>query len=114
MNVTARRYARPVVGGIRKGDLIIQRAPGSADFELHDAKTGKLLLVSPTLRAALDLAIARGGALWRYNQDNRGRPLGDPVLLMPRSHVEASVRAASPHPRRSRRMSQIAKVQKPH
>src|SRR5215203_2169036 len=37
-----------------------------------------------SLAAALNVAVARGGAVWRQNTDGRGRPLGELVMLLPR------------------------------
>lgn len=78
-----RAYIR-FVAGVQAGDITIRRAVGVNLFELHDGLTGALLATSQTLRAALDLASTRGGAIWRQNTDGRGRVLGDPVLLHPR------------------------------
>jgi hypothetical protein len=72
------------MASVQAGDIAIRRAIGVELFELHDAVTGVLLATSQTLREALDLPSSRGGAIWRQNTDNRGRTLGDPVLLHPR------------------------------
>ena len=40
--------------------------------------THEPIAIAPDLRAALRAASERGGAVWRENVDNRGRPLGSP------------------------------------
>jgi hypothetical protein len=84
---------------MQPGDIIIRSAGGV--FYLHDAQTQRLLLTSQTLRGALDLAMAHGRTVWRENTDLRGRPVGEPVMLIPASHVEGS-RMAPQLARRSR------------
>jgi hypothetical protein len=83
------RYIGTLLGSMafQPGDIVISRASGAEVFELHDAVTGSLVLTSQTLRSALDVAISRGGAVWRSNTDNRGCPLGDAVLLVARGTV---------------------------
>jgi hypothetical protein len=48
-----------------------------------DAATHQQIAIVPSIEDAIRIAGDRGGAVWRDNVDNRGRPLGEPILLMP-------------------------------
>jgi len=66
----------------KRGDVLI-RALGD-DFELVDATTREQIAIVPALQEAVQVASERGGAVWRENVDDGGRPLGRPVLILPR------------------------------
>jgi hypothetical protein len=66
----------------KRGDVLI-RALGD-DFELVDATTREQIAIVPALQEAVQVASERGGAVWRENVDDGGRPLGQPVLILPR------------------------------
>jgi hypothetical protein len=83
---------------MQAGDIVIRSAPAGGAFHLHDALTGQILHTSQTLRGALDLAMAHGLAVWKEHTDNRGRPLGDPVLLIPASHIHGLRSQPQPQP----------------
>jgi hypothetical protein len=68
----------------RRGDVVIRHST-SSDFQLVDAVSEELIATSHSLVGAIDLAAARGGAVWRQNLDQRGRAVGLPLLLLPRS-----------------------------
>ena len=65
------------------GDVLIRAYAGSS-YQLLDATTHKQIAIIGNLQLAVTMASERGGAVWRENVDNRGRPLGSPVLLLPR------------------------------
>jgi len=69
------------------GDVLIRAYVGSS-YQLLDATT-HANRDSRELPMAVTMASERGGAVWRENVDNRGRPLGAPVLLLPRSSAIA-------------------------
>jgi hypothetical protein len=77
--IYARRTSTPT-----QGDVLIRVIAGSS-YERVDAATREQIAVVPTLDVAVKVAAERGGAVWRENVDTRGRPLGGPVLLLPRS-----------------------------
>ena len=66
------------------GDVLIRAYVGS-NYQLLDATTHKQIAILGNLQMAVTMASERGGAVWRENVDNRGRPVGAPVLLLPRS-----------------------------
>jgi hypothetical protein len=70
----------------RPGDVLI-RPFGESSYALVDAATNEQIAITSELRAAVKLASEHGGAVWRENVDNRGRPLGSPVLLLPKPSV---------------------------
>jgi hypothetical protein len=70
----------------KHGDVLV-RVFGESNYQLLDATTHEQIAIVPTLPAAIEVANERGGAVWRENVDNRGRPLGNPVLLLPRTSV---------------------------
>ena len=70
----------------RHGDVLI-RVFSESSYELLDATTHAQIAIAPDLETAVKVAGERGGAVWRTNVDNHGRPLGDPVLLLPRTSV---------------------------
>jgi hypothetical protein len=66
------------------GDVLIRVYVGSS-YQLLEATTHKQIAILGNLQMAVTMASERGGAVWRENVDDRGRPLGAPVLLLPRS-----------------------------
>ena len=68
---------------LKPGDVLIRVFSESA-YEILDATTQQQIAIAPDLHVAVKIASERGGAVWRANIDNRGRPLGDPVLLLPK------------------------------
>lgn len=66
----------------KHGDVLIRALDD--DFELVDATTREQLAIVPALQEAVQVASERGGAVWRENVDDGGRPLGHPVLILPR------------------------------
>ena len=64
----------------KHGDVLIRVFVGSS-FQLVDAMTREQIAIVPALDVAVKLA-SEYGAVWRENVDNRGRPLGEPVLLL--------------------------------
>ena len=75
-----------MTAGPTHGDVLIRTYAGSS-YQLLDASTHEQIAVIGTLQMAVMMARDRGGSVWRENVDNRGRPLGNPVLLMPRASV---------------------------
>ena len=67
----------------KHGDVLI-RAYAGARYQLLDAATHTHIAIVGNLQMAVTIASERGGAVWRENVDNRGRPLGDAVLLLPK------------------------------
>ena len=72
-----------------RGDVLIRAYAGS--YQLLDAATHEPIAIVAALQMAVRIASDHGGAVWRENVDNRGRPLGDPVMLRPRTAVSQSV-----------------------
>ena len=70
---------------LQRGDVLIRGVADSEAYELVDAVTYETLATGQSLLSAVDLAAARGGAIWRQNTDYRGRVMGEPLLLLPRS-----------------------------
>jgi hypothetical protein len=68
------------------GDVLIRLYTGSS-YQLVDAMTREQIAIIRDLPMAVRIGSDHGGAVWRENVDNRGRPLGSPVLLLPRSSV---------------------------
>ena len=64
------------------GDVLIRDFVGGS-FQLLDAATHEQIAIVPSFENVLRIAADRGGAVWRQNIDNRGRPLGSPMLLAP-------------------------------
>lgn len=69
------------MASIHRGDVLV-RAFGLS-FELVDAVTHEQIAIVPSINYAIRIAIIRHGLLWQENVDNRGRTLGEPVLLTP-------------------------------
>ena len=65
----------------RRGDVLI-RASG-ASYELVDAVTHDLIAVAETFQEALAIAARHRAAVWHANVDDRRRPSGEPVLVLP-------------------------------
>ena len=66
------------------GDLLI-RGSGHARFLVLDATSHETLTVCATFNEAIGFAARRNtGAVWHQATDNRGRPMGDPTILLPR------------------------------
>lgn len=65
-----------------RGDVLIRVYAGSS-FQLVDAMTREQIAIIGDLKMAVRIGSDHGGAVWRENVDNRGRPIGDPILLMP-------------------------------
>ena len=65
----------------RRGDVLI-RACG-ASYELVDAVTHDPIAVADTFQQALAMAAKHRAAVWRANVDDRRRPLGEPILVLP-------------------------------
>lgn len=74
--------------GPSHGDVLI-RAYSDSSYQLLDAGSYEQIAIIGDLRTAITIASERGGAVWRENVDNRGRPLGAPVLLLPRTSTGA-------------------------
>jgi hypothetical protein len=69
--------------GPSHGDLlIIRRATGA--YELVEAVTRTPITIASTFNELLAIAARKRGAVWQQMHDNRGRPLGDPTLVLPR------------------------------
>jgi hypothetical protein len=65
------------------GDLlIIRRGPNL--FELVDATTREPITIGSSCKELLRIGARRHGAVWQENLDNRGRPLSEPILVLPR------------------------------
>jgi hypothetical protein len=62
------------------GDVLI-RPFGESSYQLLDMATREQIAIVPELPLAIKVASDRGGAVWRENVDDRGRPIGNPVLL---------------------------------
>ena len=67
------------------GDVLIRAYAGS------NATTHEQIAIIGDLQTAVLMARDRGRAVWRENVDDRGRPLGSPVLLLPRPSAGRSV-----------------------
>ena len=67
-----------------RGDVLI-RSYARSSYQLLDATTHEEIAIIGNLQMAVTMASERGGAVWRENVDNRGRPLGSPVLLLPKT-----------------------------
>jgi len=67
---------------IHRGDVLLRVYAGSS-FELLDAITHEQIAIVPAIEFAIRIAADRHALLWQQNVDNRGRPLGEPVLLTP-------------------------------
>src|SRR5262245_8623920 len=65
----------------KAGELMIRSLPETIGYELVDAVTHTHIATFPTLSQALAAAAARRVAVWKQDTDQRGRPVGDPVLL---------------------------------
>lgn len=65
-----------------QGSVLIRNLPGS-EFELVDRDTHELLVARAPLTDVLQVAAARGVTVWQQNVDDRGRPLGEPIRLLP-------------------------------
>jgi hypothetical protein len=68
------------MAGVRHGDVLVRHFVGSS-LELVDANTHRPIAIVPTLHHAVTIAAGRGGRVWSENVDNRGRALGEPILL---------------------------------
>ena len=73
----------------KPGDVLI-RAFADSSYQLVDAMTHRQIAIIGELHLAVKIATDHGGAVWRENVDNRGRPLGSPVLLLPRASAPRS------------------------
>ena len=69
---------------VQSGDLLI-RGAGDARFAVLDACSNETLAVCATFNEAISFAARRNsGAVWHQATDNRGRPMGDPTIVLPR------------------------------
>jgi len=71
-----------------------------SSYQLLDATTHKQIAIIGNLEMAVTMARERGGAVWRENADNRGRPLGNPVLLPRASECGVGLTVLGPVRRR--------------
>jgi hypothetical protein len=65
------------------GDVLIRGSAGTG-FEVLDAVSGDHLAAFATFNEALAFAAKAGGAVWQQATDNRGRRMGDPMVIRPR------------------------------
>jgi hypothetical protein len=65
----------------QRGDVLIRSA--GASYELVDAVTHDPIAVADTFQQALAVAAKHRAAVWRANVDDRRRPLGEPILVLP-------------------------------
>jgi hypothetical protein len=68
---------------VHQGDVIIQVRAGTS-LQLVDAVTRGQIGIAASLSEALELAADQKGAVWRENVDHYGRPLGAPILILPK------------------------------
>ena len=66
----------------RRGDVWI-RACGASVNELVDAVTQDPIAAADTFQQAVAIASKHRAAVWHANVDDRRRPPGEPILVLP-------------------------------
>jgi hypothetical protein len=65
------------------GDVLIRGSAGTG-FEVLDAVSREHLTAFATFEQAIAFTGKRKGAVWQQATDNRGRPMGEPIVILPR------------------------------